>query len=132
MSMDPYIQRRRAGGHSATTGNYGFTKTVVVAPTDNGTVVIRAAAIHSTSHKIRVQRISVVVRVGVASKTWTISTSTVTFPPGAMDVSVAGTVYTFDFGPNGIPSAANEALNLVISAAGSAGIVTVEGFESVN
>ena len=86
-------------------------------------------ALKTTSHKIFVQRLKIVVLTGSAGKTLALADATtgVVLTP-ALDMSTGGTTYTFDFGPTGKVFTVNELLKATISAAGAAASVNIEGY----
>jgi hypothetical protein len=127
-NVDPYAQPKRtlSGGFTKefnlTTA--ATTQTLITCPTTT-------PSDHPKKHYLRIQRLSVKVVTPSASKTWTIADSngTPVAVTGALDMGAnAGTVYSFDFGPQGLQLTLVKNLVLTISAAGAAGIVTVEGY----
>lgn len=125
--MEPYTQPKRAlsGGFdlafALTTA--AVTQSIILAPQTT-------PADHPKKHYLHVQRLRVVVRTGSAAKTWTFQDtngSPVALTP-ALDMSTAGTVFSFDFGRQGRKLTLNKDLSVVISAAGAAGDIYVEGF----
>ena len=85
----------------------------------------------SLQHIIHVQSIRVIVITGSAGKTWTLrdkAASPVILSP-AMDMGTTGVEVVYDFGPQGVVATQNKSVELLISAAGAAGIVVVEGFQ---
>lgn len=107
---------------------------VVAATTTQASFV----AARSANHQIWVQKITVSLTT-YSAKTWTFQDTAATpvvfaviSIPAAITAlpSESGTI-TFDFGPTGTPLTAGKDLSLVISGAGAAGIVHVEGYEKL-
>lgn len=127
--MDPYTQPKRAlsGGFDTlvalTTAASGVTQ-VIAAPQTTPLGCAR-------KHYIHVQRLRIVVKTGSAGVTWTFQDgagSPVTLTP-ALDMSTAGAVYSYDFGPQGKKLTLDKDLNVSISGAGAAADIFVEGFQ---
>lgn len=128
--MDPYMQPRRA--FSGGLGNPQFdldaaavTQTLVEAYTDKPAEVPRY-------HSIHIQRLKVDVKTG-AAVTWTFRFVAPGAEPitSALDMSVAGVQYAFDFGSQGMAGAAGRDFEVVMSGAGAAAIVSLEGFQEM-
>jgi hypothetical protein len=127
--MDPYYQPK-----IALSG--GFETLVALTAAANGVTQVIAALQTTPSsnpkqHYIHVQRLRIVVKTGSAGVTWTFQDgagSPVTLT-AALDMSTAGAVYTFDFGPQGKKLTLNKDLNVSISGAGAAADIFVEGFQ---
>jgi hypothetical protein len=123
--FDRYMQPKRAfsGGFSSTfeLSTAAVTQTLVE--------VKRTTPLYEPKeHIIRVQRVTVIVTTG-AAQTWQLrSATTHTIITPSMSMLTAGTKFEYDFGPQGIEVDQNEDLQVLISAAGAAGIVLVEGF----
>lgn len=84
-------------------------------------------------HSIHVQKLLVVVKTGSDGKTWQIRFTAPSADPItiALDMSVAGTEYAFDLGPVGAAGVAGHDLEVVISAAGAAADIYVEGYQEM-
>jgi hypothetical protein len=101
----------------------------------SGSVALTAAstsqnltAVAKTNETIFIQKFHIEVTTGVASKTWTIDdTGTPFVLSGPYDVS-AVTHFDRDYGPQGVPLTVAKELHVTISAAGSAGTITWEGY----
>lgn len=79
---------------------------------------------------IWVQRIRVHVLTGNAGKTWQFraKTTTTTIFTTTLDMSTAGVTHLIDLGSKGKALPLGETLEVVISAAGAAGHIEVEGY----
>lgn len=127
--MDAYTQPKRALSG-------GFDTAVVVGAAATGVVLLVAAKQTTPSsnpkqHYIHVQRLKVVVQTGADGVTWQVqdgADSPLVLSP-VLDMSVAGTVYTYDFGPQGRKMTLNKNLNVSLSGAGAAADVYIEGFQ---
>jgi hypothetical protein len=82
-------------------------------------------------HQIFLQKGQVVVTTGSAGKTWQLQdgAGTPVKEAQAMDMTTAGTKYTFDWGPGGYALTVNKDLNVSISAAAAAADITIEGYQ---
>lgn len=128
--MDAYMQPKRApsGGFDKRfeLDDAAVTQTLIEAFTNKPAEMPRY-------HSIHVQRLTVIVKTGADGKTWQLRF----VAPGAdpitmaLDMSVAGAVYSFDFGPVGAAGTAGRDLEVVISAAGAAGDIYVEGYQEM-
>jgi ribosomal protein L31 len=125
MANDRYTQPKKAlsGGfeYSAALGTGATTLTAVTAK-------ITTPSDAPMKHKIHVQRLVVIVTTGSA-KTWTFRSATTHTAIAVLDMTTTGTKYDIDFGPQGIAVDINENLEILISAAGAAATVLIEGFQ---
>lgn len=83
-------------------------------------------------HTVHVQKLRVVVTTGAAGVTWTFSDSNgaaVGVGTPGLDMSTAGAIYVFDFGPTGAALTLNKNLIGTFSGAGAAADVFVEGYQ---
>lgn len=120
---DAYLRQRQINPDLSLSTALGTAAT-----TQSGLIACRA------NHTVYVQRIHVHVTVGSAGKTWTFqdSNGTPVLITQALDMSAAGADYELDFGPNGVALTATKNLDLVISAAGAAAIVTIEAYQRLS
>ncbi len=94
-----------------------------------GTIQAVAA---KTNHTVYIQSILVSCTTG-AAQTWTFQDDSATkVIAKTKATSVTGEAYLFDFGPSGIPLTSGEGLDMVISGAGTAGAVHIEGYYKLN
>lgn len=125
--MDAYTQPKRALSG-------GFQKTLQLDASAVTQVLVTCPQTtpsdHPKKHYIHVQRLRVVVKTGADGITWTVQdangTPLVLTP--ALDMSVAGAEFVYDFGPQGFKCTLNKDLKVSISGAGAAADVFVEGF----
>lgn len=117
--IDAYRQKWTFGG-----GGWALT-----AHLDTAAVTQNVKAPKVSTLALRVQWLKVLVITGSGGKTWTFAGSTgAPVLTNALDMSTAGVVHEFDYGPEGVLLGANESLRVTISAAGAAAIVTAEGY----
>jgi hypothetical protein len=131
--MDQYYARKRQLGG-------GFNVTIPVAVGDSALTlkavknpVTYAQLDDVARYTIHVQRIQITVVTGSGGKTWSVGAYTGTEPrdlTGAKSVATSNTVYTYDFGPSGMDLGEDQDLELLASAAGAVGFITVEGYQS--
>lgn len=104
----------------------------VVAATDDSTLITAKSA----NHTVFVQKISVAITT-YSAKTWLFKDSNGTPKPiGFMSIPAAAVALPsesntmeLDFGPEGVPLTAGKNLLLDVSAAGAAGIITIQAYE---
>jgi hypothetical protein len=126
MSFDRYQQPKRAfSGGFTTTLHLGTGATTQTAIAVKQTTPLYAPK----KHTIHVQRVTLVVTTGAAHTLQLRSGTTHTVITPAMDLTTAGTKYEYDFGPQGVAIETNENLEALISAAGAAVSLTIEGFQ---
>jgi hypothetical protein len=90
-----------------------------------GTTQVVAAKTNYTAY---IQSILVAVTTG-AAQTYTFQDDSATkVLAKTKATSVQGDAYLYDFGPSGFPLTASEGLDMVISGAGTAGAVHIEGY----
>lgn len=104
-----------------------YSGTISAAAT--GTVQAIAAKANNTLH---IQSILVSVTTGAAQTYSFQDDSGTILLAKTKATSVQGDAYLYDFGPSGFPLTSGEGLDLVISGAGTAGAVHVEGYYKVN
>lgn len=115
----------------------GFNTRVVVAAADAGPVTLITARQTTpsdtpTKFTIHVQKLRIVVTTG-AAVTWAFSDNNgtpVTVGPPALDMSVAGVEYEYDFGPTGTILTLNKNFIATFSGAGAAADVFIEGYQN--
>lgn len=119
--IDLYLQKKRCyplGGFAVDLdiSTAGVTQTVKAPKASTSTIII--------------QKLTVVVLTGSAGITWqfegTAGTPDVTNP---LDMSTAGAVFEFDYGPKGHALDAGDSLLVTISGANAAGHIHVEGYQ---
>jgi hypothetical protein len=94
-----------------------------------GTTQVVAA---KASHTAYIQSILVSVTTG-AAQTYTFQDDSATkVLAKTKATSVQGDAYLYDFGPSGFPLTSAEGLDMVISGAGTAGAVHIEGYYKPN
>jgi hypothetical protein len=115
-----YQQKKR------TAANGGFN-TVLDISTAGTTQDVKAPKVSGLT--LVFQRIRVHVLTGGAY-TWQFraKTTTTTVLSTALDMSTAGAFFDIDFGPKGFAIPAGETLEVLISGAGAAGRIEVEGY----
>jgi hypothetical protein len=130
MNNDAYSQPKRAFSG-------GFDKRFVLTAADVTQNLIEPFTTKPIEepryHAIHVQRLVVVVMSGSANKVWQFGNAapdaTLITPP--LDMSTSGSVFEFDFGPQGVRLHPGRPLEVFISAAGAAADIYVEGFQEM-
>lgn len=125
--MDPYTQPKRelSGGFEKTLAldTSAVTQVIVTCPQTT-------PSDHPKQHYVHLQRMTITVKTGADGVTWTVqdANGTPKVLTAALDMSVAGAIYKFDFGPQGYPCTLNKDLKVSISGAGAAADIELEGF----